>query len=202
MSEDTDDREPAEHDEGPQEHTEEPTETDSDEEPTRPEAPASGGDRVPLSELRDRLEARNAAASEDAEVAPDSPLSELAREASASSEAEESELFEKVDVGAVDAEAVWDAVVDEGGPSQDVLDEPAGPATGAEPTKTPAEHVIDKREYCQRCEFFSEPPTVACTHEGTEIVELADNEHFRVRNCPKVEADEEELESLVEDEQP
>ncbi|MFD1524899.1 carboxypeptidase-like regulatory domain-containing protein, partial [Halolamina salina] len=33
------------------------------------------------------------------------------------------------------------------------------------------------------------PPDAVCTNEGTVIVELVDNGHFRVRGCPKVAAD-------------
>jgi hypothetical protein len=201
MSEEHDGEEPVERDE-------KPIEEELPEEITVEDEPIPEEERTPLSSLRDRLEARNAAeaephgAGESDEVDPDVPLSELAAEASASSEAERSELFEEVDVGEVDAEAVWDAVVEEGNPPEEGLGETEEPATAAEPTRKPNEHVIDKREYCQRCEFFTQPPTVACTNEGTEIVELVDSEQFRVRNCPKVKADEEELQSLVEDEQP
>lgn len=162
------------------------------------EDPVPEEERVPLSSLRERLEARDA----DAEgFDDDAPLSELAREAQGSDEAERSELFEEVDIGEVDGEAVWEAVVEEGQSPDELLDEPEEPST-AEPTGAPDEHVVDKREYCQRCEFFSEPPGVACTNEGTEIVELADNDTFRVRNCPKVGADDEALRSMIGDEQP
>lgn len=152
-------------------------------------------ENVPLSALRERLEAEQAA---EGEVSEEAPLSELAQESRSTTESERSELFEEVDVGDIDAEAVWDAVVEEGMPPEEALGA-VSEAEPAEPTGTPDEHVIDKREYCQRCEFFSEPPDVACTNEGTEIVELVDNDHFRVRNCPKVEASEEELSSVVEE---
>jgi len=161
---------------------------------------SSEEEHVPLSSLRERLETRNAEGEGD--IDEDAPLSDLAEEARASSEAERSELFEEVDVGDVDPEAVWDAVVEEGEPPEEMFDEPEG-ASPAEPTESPDEHVIDKREYCQRCEFFSEPPGVVCTNAGTEIVELVDNDSFRVRNCPKVGEDEEALRSMIrDDEQP
>ncbi|MCH7660753.1 MAG: hypothetical protein IH933_09310 [Euryarchaeota archaeon] len=44
--------------------------------------------------------------------------------------------------------------------------------------------VVSKRRYCQRCEHLSNPPTVACTREGTEIEALVGSDRFRVRNCP------------------
>lgn len=50
-----------------------------------------------------------------------------------------------------------------------------------------SEDVVPKASFCERCEYFSDPPTVGCTHEGTEILELVDTDHFRVLNCPVVE---------------
>jgi hypothetical protein len=49
------------------------------------------------------------------------------------------------------------------------------------------EHVIPKADYCQQCEYFTDPPEVACEHERTDIVSVEDFEHFRVRGCPVVE---------------
>lgn len=43
---------------------------------------------------------------------------------------------------------------------------------------------VPKRRYCQRCEYFADPPTMACTREGTEIEALVETDRFRVRNCP------------------
>jgi hypothetical protein len=153
-------------------------------------------ERAPLSSLRERLEARD-----DASVDEDAPLSELAAETQGTTDAERSELFEEVDVGEVDGEAVWEAVVEAGEPPDEHLGEPEEPSA-AEPTGQPDEHVVDKREYCQRCPFFSEPPDVSCTNEGTEIVEMPDNDTFLVRNCPKVGEDDEALRSMISDEQP
>lgn len=56
-------------------------------------------------------------------------------------------------------------------------------ATDSEP---PSEAVVDKRRYCQQCPFFSEPPEVACSHEGTSIVEVLIDGQFRLRGCPVV----------------
>lgn len=173
-------------------------ETDADETASESDPEA---ERVPLSSLRERLEARTDEAEAEGAVDEDAPLSELAREAQESSEAERSELFEEVDVGDVDGEAIWEAVVEEGQPPEELLGEPGEPSA-AEPTSQPDEHVVDKREYCQRCEFFSEPPETACTNEGTEIIELVDNDSFRVRNCPKTGEDDEALQSMIGDEQP
>lgn len=163
------------------------------------ESTSEQSEEAPLSRLRERLEARSA---EEGDIDEDAPLSELARDAQASDETERSELFEEVDVGEIDAEAVWEAITEEGQSPEEVLGEATEPSA-AEPTSAPDEHVIDKREYCQRCEYFSEPPAAACGHEGTEIVELVDSDSFRVRNCPKVGEDEEALRSMIgDDEQP
>jgi len=146
-------------------------------------------EELPLSALRDRV------AAERESAADDTPFSEVPREGSA--DTEESDLFEEVDTGDVDSEVVWDAVVEGDADPEDLLgEEPrtepeAEPA--AEPTGTPDEHVIDKREYCQRCEFFDDPPNATCTNEGTEIAELVDSDHFRVHGCPKVAVDDEAL---------
>lgn len=143
-------------------------------------------EEAPLSGLRERVEARR----EAGEV---SPFAEIDTEASA----EGGELFEEVDVADVDAEAVWDAVVEGEQPPEDLLEEE--PAD-AEPTESPDEHVVNKREYCQRCEFFAAPPDATCTNEGTEIVELLDSDQFRVRNCPKIAADDEALSGFASEE--
>lgn len=182
----------------------EPEEAGETEEPDEPETgvDVDEGERLPLSDLRERIEAEQAAKAESGEVTEDAPLSELARESQSSTESERSELFEEVDVGDIDAEAVWEAVVEEGTPPEEALgdlqDTAAAEVEAAEPAGVD-EHVVDKREYCQRCEFFSEPPEATCTNEGTEILELVDSDSFRVRNCPKVEAAEEELSSVVEE---
>lgn len=141
------------------------------------------GEEIPLSGLRDRIEAEREAADDEAD-----PFAAV-EEGEPASEAEAAELFEEVEVGDIDGEAVWDAVVEGDAEVADLLDEAEvdqeiGPTV--EPTETPDEHVVDKREYCQRCEFFAEPPAATCTNEGTEIVELVDDEQFRVRGCPKV----------------
>lgn len=186
--------------------SEEPDAEDVAEEPDEAEpgddADIDEADRLPLSALRERIETEQAAAAKSGAVTGDAPLSEVARKSQSTADSERSELFEEVDVGDIDAEAVWEAVVEEGGPPEEVLsdlhDTVAAEAEAAEPAGVD-EHVIDKREYCQRCEFFSEPPDVACSNEGTEILELVDTDSFRVRNCPKVEAADEEFSSVVEE---
>jgi hypothetical protein len=127
----------------------------------------------------------------------DAPLADLARAVRERREADESastsaststgtdidsDPFESVDVAEVDDEAVWESFIrgsDE--PEADV-------GLGAEVHRASEanEHVVSKREFCQRCPHFSAPPATACTHEGTTIVEVVDADDFRVRNCPIV----------------
>jgi hypothetical protein len=87
--------------------------------------------------------------------------------------------FREVEVS-TDDEAVWRALSgdDDGDAAESALDDRS-------------ERVVDKRHYCHRCEHFSEPPEMACTHEGTEIRELVDVEHVRVYGCPVVREREE-----------
>jgi len=86
-------------------------------------------------------------------------------------------------VGSVDDEAVWESFTEgETGPEEQV-----GLGAEVEQAPEPDEHVVPKRDFCQRCPHFSSPPETACTHGGTTIVEVVDPDHFRVRNCPVVE---------------
>lgn len=90
---------------------------------------------------------------------------------------EANELFTEKQVGEIDRESLWEQVT---------ADEPTETVEGA------VEDVreISKRSYCQGCQYFSAPPDVHCGHEGTEILEVIDLEHFRVVNCPVVREDE------------
>lgn len=57
---------------------------------------------------------------------------------------------------------------------------------------------MSKHSYCERCEFFSEPPDIDCSNEGTDIIEFVDSETVRVADCPIV-AEREELADLEAD---
>ena len=46
--------------------------------------------------------------------------------------------------------------------------------------------VVPKSSYCERCEYFSDPPEVSCSHQGTEIHELPDRRNLLVSDCPIV----------------
>ncbi|MEF8756828.1 MAG: hypothetical protein V5A23_04995 [Halobacteriales archaeon] len=89
--------------------------------------------------------------------------------------------FEDVSRDETDPEEVWDRLAD--GESTVGLGESA--------TETEREeYVVDKRTYCLNCQFFSAPPETRCTYDGSEILELEDSGHFRVRGCPVVEGEE------------
>ncbi|MGB9955943.1 hypothetical protein ACOZ4B_06090 [Haloferax prahovense] len=132
--------------------------------------------------------------SDDADSAPLSDLAGRVAERRARSRVTDQrddvdELFESVEVGELDREDVWTALVEGGDEEQS-----AGVGVGAEATPVDdadgvSDHVVPKTEFCQRCEHFGDPPKLACHHEGTTIVELEDSDHFRVRNCPMVEKD-------------
>jgi uncharacterized OB-fold protein len=52
---------------------------------------------------------------------------------------------------------------------------------------------VSKHSFCEHCEHFSAPPDVACSHDGTEILEFVDMETVRLLDCPVV-AERRELE--------
>ncbi|WP_049969900.1 hypothetical protein [Haladaptatus cibarius] len=39
---------------------------------------------------------------------------------------------------------------------------------------------------CHGCPNFGDPPSVHCTHEGTNVLTMVDTEQFRVADCPMV----------------
>lgn len=138
-----------------------PTETGDEE---RPELPEGDDDQPP------ELEGERAG-----------PLGEMADEFEQRREEREAEfdddLFESVDVGDVDSEALWEQV------STD------DPSVETEPD-APEVRTISKSKYCQRCEFFTDPPDVGCTHDGTTIRSEATMDEFEVVDCPKILEDE------------
>lgn len=120
------------------------------------------------------------------------------------------ELFEEMDISNVDTEALWDSVLDdtesdagavasEGqhdhgmseetdrGLQSDFDAEPdSGFDTRSGSADEPRETTVAKDSHCESCYFFTSPPEVGCTYDGSEIVEIVDSERFRVRNCPVV----------------
>ena len=103
------------------------------------------------------------------------------------------DAFEQMDVSGPAESDVWaslDADAEDGTGAEagsDAFDADAGigGATSG-PGEGDTEHVVSKRTYCQQCPHFSKPPDVACTHEGTTIVEAVGYDEFRVRNCPMI----------------
>lgn len=212
------DRRESSSDENPNDHRTDPN-ADDDRGDLAPDDHRT--DPAPLSELRGRVERRRGRRGDTEAPAENAPLSDLAREQQGRDRPDD-DPFETVEVGAVDAEALWNAVVDaeatsasaSGSTDVDAVDVESSAAnptasvdTGAETVADEAdqrdeaadERVVDKREFCQRCEFFSAPPEVSCTNEGTEIVELVDADRFRVRNCPKVADDDETFTTRIDE---
>ncbi|WP_076145009.1 hypothetical protein [Natrinema saccharevitans] len=85
------------------------------------------------------------------------------------------DLFDRQDTAEIDADRLWAEL--EG----DDL-----------PASTDASEVreVDKRAYCQGCDYLAEPPDVACTHADAEILAVPTIETVRVADCPFVLADE------------
>lgn len=82
--------------------------------------------------------------------------------------------FERMDVEGADPDAVWDQIseTEDRGSVADIEGE-----TYAE---------VSKHSFCERCQYFSGPPEVSCSHEGTEIMKFLDMDTVRVVNCPIV----------------
>ncbi|WP_410766978.1 hypothetical protein [Haloferax sp. DFSO60] len=98
------------------------------------------------------------------------------------------EFFDSIEVEELD-EDVWTALVEGGKEEPGVGD--GAEATPVDEDESGVEHVVPKESFCQRCEFFEAPPTFGCTHEGTNIIEAVDSDHFRVHNCPMADRDDE-----------
>jgi len=118
---------------------------------------------------------------------------------SEASDAEVEKLFTEMGVEETGEEAVWEELADgeaasngtngtNGATESARADDPtAGTSVAADTAVDDGEGVIvPKESYCQKCQHFSAPPSVSCENPGTEILELVDVEHFRVRGCPVV----------------
>jgi hypothetical protein len=162
--------------------------------------PATGSEDAPEFEFP--------SADPDAEDPREGPMGDLAaeidRRRESDGDADLGDLFEDTDVEEVDREALWRQVAGEEAAERvdaEVDGSADGPTVespsidGEESHGDRAERVVEKRSYCQGCEHFSAPPDVHCSHEGTEILEAVDMEHFRVADCPVV-AEDEELENV------
>lgn len=87
----------------------------------------------------------------------------------------ERDLFAEVQFDELGHGDVWEAIE---------ADETPGGGYVADATDTA---VVAKREFCERCQHFAEPPDAHCTHDGTEINVFVDRAHVEVANCPIVE---------------
>ena len=99
--------------------------------------------------------------------------------------------FESVKVGEIDGEKLWERLAE--GDDRTVVTVPAEETDG-EVSDSRDVRTIPKTT-CHGCPYFGEPPELTCTHEGTDILEMPDSEHFRVADCPMV-VEEEELGAL------
>lgn len=100
--------------------------------------------------------------------------------------------FESVEVDEVDGEQLWERLAE----GEDRIE------ISVPPAETEGDEDLDGRDVrtipkttCHGCPHFGEPPALACTHEGTDILEMPDSERFRVADCPMV-VEEEKLGAL------
>lgn len=126
----------------------------------------------------DREDAFQEVGSPDSPAVVD-PFETLESEAEGAAEGVSEDAFERMEVGDLGEEDVWEALA-EGEPAIEGEATPVEDAAGGE------EYLLDKREYCQRCPHFSEPPEVECRHEEGRILEVVEGDEFRVRGCPMV----------------
>ena len=170
------------------------------------DAPA---DESPLSDLARRASQRGDRADDRTQEDPDSAGSEgstLDFDAAFSEEPppDSDDPFDRMSVEEIDEETLWSSLgsddtasvgagadvdvtpADSAGTLGDVDPVPE-PGSVDDDGATPETHVVPKTKYCQSCPYFEDPPKLACTHEGTEIVEVVDSDRFRVRNCPMVD---------------
>ena len=160
----------------------------------------------PLADLADRVRRRRAdrddafAALKDAtggrdETDPDPDPTPASTAGSAADD-----RFESVAVDEIDTDELWasladeDGDEDEDGSGDESVEQPEVGSGGAaerverdDPEARRTDHLVSKGAYCQRCRHLAAPPELRCTHEGTEIVEVADADRFRVRGCPMVD---------------
>ncbi|MFC4553052.1 hypothetical protein [Halorussus sp. GCM10023401] len=150
----------------------------------RPEPDAER--REPLDDLAREVRTRRRDDRPKADDAPErtGPLSGLAAEVDERrrrSSGDDSGVFEAVEVGDIDGEELWARLADADGSTVGVgADAPAAESTDDRDVRT-----VPKTT-CHGCPHFAAPPDVACTHEGTEILELVEADRFRVADCPVV----------------
>ena len=109
-------------------------------------------------------------ATSDEQAVTDAASEEMAEIDSSLGDVEEA--FEEMEVTAAEPDEVW----------ADVTGEDEADPDGEE--RDVAE--VPKHEYCERCEFFSSPPEIECTNEGTDILAFVGMDTVRVADCPVV----------------
>jgi hypothetical protein len=80
-----------------------------------------------------------------------------------------------MEVGDVEVEEVWAELGSDDLTGESDADAESGP-----------EVRVQDKHVCHGCEYFSTPPEMHCEHEGTEIREVADTEHYEVLDCPMI----------------
>jgi hypothetical protein len=102
---------------------------------------------------------------------------------------ERSDAFESVDVGELDGEKLWERLAEDEDADDAAVTVPLEEATPADETELDDDgrdvRTIPK-DTCHSCPHFGDPPELACTHEGTDILAMPDSDHFRVADCPMV----------------
>ncbi len=125
------------------------------------------------------------------------PMEEIAadvRERRQREQDTESDPFEEMAVEEeIDGELLWEDLLSEEEMSEAERAVGAGASATEVGPDTREEHVVEKDQFCGRCPYLSEPPMLACEHDGTEIVEVTDSDHFRVRSCPFAARDDDRL---------
>jgi hypothetical protein len=133
-------------------------------------------------------------ASLDDETVPMERIAADVRERRQREQDTESDPFEEMAVEEeIDGELLWEDLLSEEEMSEAERAVGAGASATEVGPDTREEHVVEKDQFCGRCPYLTEPPMLACEHDGTEIVEVADSDHFRVRNCPFAARDDDQL---------
>lgn len=170
----------------------------------RPPSDARPGERPPDG----RPSERQGDASPTSDRPADGPSRDSRREgplADLASEVDErrrdgSDAFESVEVGDLDGERLWEQVAGteaeaDAGVETEADGPTASPAEAAASDDSPGDRPSGggrdvrtvSKDTCHRCPHFGDPPELACTNEGTEILAMPDADRFRVADCPMVD---------------
>ena len=124
----------------------------------------------------------------DREDADREPLGDLAREVAERRRGRkrrgDDDLFESalggVGEGEFDDEDLWERLSPGEGVAAPTVEVDVDAGDGRDVRTVPS-------RLCHGCPHFADPPEMACTHEGTEIIERVDDGHFCVADCPMVD---------------